>query len=101
MTQAPYNFPVALSYANIPGITAGTLIKGTGGLLQSLVVNSATAGAVVTIYDGTSTAGTVIAAFTAGTITNPQAAVVYGVAFLKGLFVVVATDAADLTFTYH
>ena len=101
MQQVPYNQPVAWSYKSQSGTTAGVQISANPGMLHSFVVNSATTGAVVTLYDGTSTAGPVISTFTLGTVTNPQVATVYDIVLTTGLFVVIATAAASITFTFH
>lgn len=98
--QAPLT---GLSYANIAA-TGTLVVKASSGILYGMVINSATTGSVVTIYDNTAGSGTVIAAFTLGTITTPQPIVLYGGQYglraKTGITVVVATQNCDLTFTY-
>jgi hypothetical protein len=87
------------SYSNLTATTTGTQIETGTGVLYSLTFNKPVATSVVTLYDGTSTGGTVI-----GTITipaNPQPSTIfYNVEFTTGLFVVVATAASDITISY-
>ena len=73
MTTIYYGQPVNIGqYANVSSTTAGVLIKTGEGALYRVTFNSATAGSVVTLYDGVSTGGTVIATITAPT--GPQLA---------------------------
>lgn len=96
--------PVNLTYdyKNQAGTTSGLSIKTGAGLLHTLTINTPIASTVITVYDGTSTSGTKIA-----TITLPAAllqmgplSATYDVIFNVGLFIVVATGAADITVAY-
>ena len=88
------------SFANLAGgTTAGQLIKSGEGKLYSVTFNTATAGGVVTLYDGLSTSGTKIATITVPT--SPQLTTLfYDVFFATGLYVVIATQTEDITITY-
>jgi hypothetical protein len=90
------------TFTNITSTTTGTLIKGGEGALYSISFNSPAATGVITIYDGLSTSGVVIA-----TITVPASPQPFtwgpnpgGIYFTTGLYVVVATAAQDLTVFY-
>jgi hypothetical protein len=101
MPQYPSNQPVGLNYANIAA-TGTKVVKSSPGFLKGFVINSAVAGAVVTFYDNTAGSGTVISAFTlTNAITVPQPFVEMDILFQNGFAVVVATDNADITFTYR
>lgn len=96
-----YGQPVNVgSFANLSGgTTTGQLIKTGEGKLFSVTLNTATAGGVVTFYDGLSTSGTKIATITVPT--SPQLnTLFYDVYFTTGLFVVIATQTEDITITY-
>ena len=88
------------SYANLKGgTTTGQLIKTGEGKLYSVTFNTATAGGVVTIYDGLSTSGVVIATITVPA--SPQLTTsFYDVFFSTGLFVVIASQTEDITISY-
>ena len=99
---------MGLNTGTIPGynysnITAAapttTLVKSGQGILHSITFNKPAATAVVTIYDNTSAAGTII-----GTITvpaNPQpVTLVYDITFNTGLTITTATAAQDLTVAF-
>ena len=87
------------NYSNLTATTTGTLIESGKGVLYSITFNKPVATGVITLYDGTSTSGTVI-----GTITvpaNPQPVTLfYDIGYTVGLYVVVATAAQDLTISY-
>lgn len=87
------------SYKNITSTTAGTLINAGTGVLYSITLNKPVATAVITIYDGLTTGGTVI-----GTITIPTSpmpvTLYYDVEYVVGLYIVVATASCDLTLNY-
>jgi hypothetical protein len=98
MTTPYYGQPVnAGNYTNLTATTTGTQIKTGLGVLHLIALNKPVATGVITLYDGTSTGGTVI-----GTITIPASpqpsTVFYDVTFTTGLFVVVATANQDITF---
>jgi hypothetical protein len=76
--------------------TAGTAVTAGPGVLHSVVVNTAGATDTTTLYDGTSTAGTVLAV-----LSEVAGSYIYDIAFETGLFVAIAgTTAPDLTITY-
>jgi hypothetical protein len=85
--------------ANITTSTS-TQIKTGQGILFGLSVNTGASGAAIALYDGTSTAGTKLGAFSAAA----QGYVIYpvGIQFLVGLFAVTTgSPAADVTVTYY
>jgi hypothetical protein len=91
------------NYTNITAAAPTTTVVKTGiGDFNGITINKATANAVITIYDGTDANGTVI-----GTITMPatllanQDFLPYNVSFRKGLTIVTATAAQDLTVSYR
>lgn len=86
--------------------TTGIVLKwGAGNLHRIIVGTAATSGAVVTLYDGTSTGGVVLATFTftwpAGGNFNPNSFDFQGLPFSTGLFLVVATQAVAITVIYE
>ena len=99
---------MALNTGVIPGynytnITAAapttTVVKSGLGVLHAITFNKPTATCVVTLYDNTSAAGSII-----GTITIPAnpmpVTLLYDVAFNNGLTIVTATGASDITVSY-
>lgn len=100
MSTPYYGQPVNVgSYSHIAAQTGGTLIKTGEGALYSITFNKPVATAVITLYDGLTTGGTVM-----GIITIPASpmpvTLSYNVAFLTGLFIVVATADTDFTINY-
>lgn len=99
-----YGQPVNVGeYSNQTSTTGGVLIKTGEGVIYGITFNKPVATGVITLYDGTSTGGTVIA-----TITVPASPLVFnwgpnngGFRFSTGLFVVIATAAQDLTISYR
>ena len=84
----------------------GSIYKTGPGNLQRLVVGTvATSGAVVTLYDGTTTGGTVIASFTFiypnGGNFNPVSIDLGGLSFSTGLYVDCTTQAAAMCVVYE
>lgn len=104
MTVPYYGQPVNVgNYSNQTGTTTGTSIKTGEGVLYGITFNKPVATGVITLYDGTSTGGTVIA-----TITIPASPQPFnwgpnngGFFFSVGLFVVIATASQDLTISYR
>ena len=101
MTTPYYGQPVNIGeYQNFTATTIGTLIKTGEGVLFSLIFNKPVAAGVITLYDGLTTGGTLI-----GTITvpaSPQLSVLpLNIRFATGLFIVIATNAQDLTVSYR
>ena len=88
------------SYANLKGgTTTGQLIKTGEGKLYSVTINTPTAAGVITLYDGLSTSGVVIATITVPTSPTPIT-LNYNIFFATGLYVVIATQTEDITITY-
>jgi hypothetical protein len=87
-------------YTHVNGLTAGTQIGPTGSIrLHAVSVNTKGATSnLLTIYDGVSTAGTVVAVIDT---TAQPVTLVFDVSLLVGLFIVLAAGtAADLTFAW-
>lgn len=104
-TSVPYSGqPVNVGlYSNFTSTTTGTLLKTGEGVLYGITFNKPVATGVITLYDGTSTGGTVI-----GTITIPASPLPFnwgpnngGFYYQTGLFIVIATAAQDLTVSYR
>lgn len=79
---------------------AETLVKTGAGVLHSITINTAGASSnLVTVYDGTSTAGAVIAIINS---TIAQAPIrMYDTKFSVGLYIAIATGTApDITVAY-
>lgn len=88
------------NYVNITAAApTATVIKSGQGVLHTITLNNPTATAVITIYDNTSAAGTVI-----GTITVPASpqpvTLTYDATFNTGLTINTATAASNITVTY-
>jgi len=87
-------------YANITlAAPTTTTLKTTPGVLHSVCVNTADNTGTITIFDNTAGSGTTI-----GTITSYTGVVgcqIYDVAFWKGLTVVTATAAMDVTVSFR
>jgi len=78
------------------GLTAGVILKYGPGTLRSLILSGVTNNSVVTLYDGTSTSGTVM--FSSGTMgaqTQPLALNASDEAFNDGLFLTVTGAASN------
>lgn len=87
-------------YTHISANTAGVQVGPVGTInLHTVSINTKGAAAnVLTIYDGTSTSGTVVAVYDT---TAQVASLNYDITLQVGLFVVLATGtAADLTFSW-
>lgn len=98
--QYPRVSPVgAYRYAHQAATTAGLAIGDSSPkVLHAVTINNAGSGATITLYDGQSTGGAVIAVIT------PVAGATYAfdVQAPNGLFLVVAaTTAPDLTISYQ
>lgn len=78
------------------GLTAGVILKYGPGTLRGIILSGVTNNAVVTLYDGTSTAGSVIWSSGAmGTQTAPFALDARDEAFNNGLFLTITGAAAN------
>lgn len=82
-------------FVNYSAANAGTQIKTGIGSFRRVVVNTGVAAATITLYDGTSSGGTVIASISTATQTDLE----YGVQFNTGLFAVVV-GTANVTVVY-
>ena len=88
--------PGSGSYLNISAATEGTQVKTGAGQLLTVAVNNAASGALVSLYDGLSTAGTPISQIDG----DVQVSLDYGLQFQHGLFVVV-TGSPNLTIIFN
>jgi len=78
-----------------------TLVKSGQGYLHAIVINKGAATGVITIYDGLTAGGTVIATITQpATLLANNATILYDVIFNNGLTIVTATAAQDITVSY-
>lgn len=87
------------NYANLAATTGGTLLRTGPGVLHTITFNKPIATSVLTIYDGLTTGGTVIAIITIPASPNTPT-MIYDVAFNTGLFVVLATANMDVTISW-
>lgn len=92
--------PVGWNYNNIVlAAPTTTVVKSGAGVLHTITFNKPVATGVVTLYDNTSAAGTVI-----GIITTPASPIPvtlrYDLRFGTGLTITSATAAQDITVTY-
>jgi len=88
------------------GTTAGIVCKYSSGNLHSIIISGVVSGSVVTLYDGTSTAGTIIWASGSMTIGNQATNLPFtldfkGLPFSNGLFLVIATQNSNVTIVYE
>ena len=92
--------PVGWNFRNITlAAPTTTVVKSGAGVLGTITFNKPVATGVVTVYDNTSAAGTVIATITVPA--NPQPSTLhFDVAFTTGLTIVTATAAQDITVSY-
>lgn len=83
------------SYAHFGVTTTGTLVKSGAGTLHAVNIGDAGSAMVATLYDGTSTAGTIIGVF------KVAGSYQFDVAFNTGLYVVIsATTMGDVSIAY-
>lgn len=84
------------AFKNQAGTTAGVVVSSSACWLDKLIINTGAASAVVTLYDGTVAAGTLIGTFQGVT------SIVYplDINCKRGLSLVVAAGAADVTVTF-
>lgn len=100
MSTPYYGQPVNVgSFSHLTATTAGTLLKTGEGALYSLTINTPVATGVITLYDGLSTAGTVIAVITIP-VSPMSETLTFNAYFATGLFIVVATANQDITIVY-
>jgi hypothetical protein len=99
MTQTPLAQQAGSNYKNIATATS-TLVKSGAGLITSVMVGTAQAGATMTVYDGLDNTGTVMGKVELdimGAWTPPRP-----IAFTKGLFVVTTSlTTGSVTFLYN
>lgn len=86
----------AFNYHHYNALTAGTAVAPQPGMLYGVTINSKGATAnILTLYDGTSTSGTVIAVIDT---TANVGTLFYKVEYLVGLYIAIATGtSADVT----
>lgn len=90
----------AVSNNNLTVINSAKVIKSGTGVLVGVVINSpGTGGATATLYDGTSTSGTVIAVISL-TTANIPVSLPYNINFTTGLTLVLNSTTADVTVVY-
>jgi hypothetical protein len=80
------------------GITAGIILKYGPGNLHKLILSNIATTSVITLRDGTTAAGAIIHSFTFTGTTMAQVAYEFdfrGISFSTGLFLVIATAAAN------
>lgn len=77
----------------------GTTVKSGAGILHKIIVNTPLSGAVITMYDNTSAAGTIIGTITLGAALEPIT-LSYDLGFSTGLHVVTSA-ATDITVVYR
>lgn len=99
MPQTPYNAPVGVSYAHLAATTL--LVKTGGGYFDGLVLNKITAAVTMTVYDGTSTSGTVIATIALPSTAATPLGVTFGVNYTTGLYMTLSAANADITVLYR
>ena len=86
-------------WINFTATTTGTLIKSGEGRLYNVTINTPTAGGTITFYDGLTTGGTAFAIITVPSSPMPVT-LKYNLFFATGLYVVIATQAENVTITY-
>ena len=87
----------ATAYNDATG-SAGHQIKTGAGVFQGFTVNARGTSSTAALYDGTSSAGTLLATIDTGTA---SVSLQYGIAFAVGLFIVSSTvTPADITVSY-
>lgn len=82
------------THKNIATATT-TVVKGSGGRLRRIVVNTTAAGAI-TVYDNTAASGTKIATLKASVV---EGTYIYDCTFVTGLTIVTAA-ASDITVVF-
>ncbi len=88
------------SFLNIVLAAPTTTVVQTGsGILHTITFNKPVATGVVTIYDNTSAAGTIIATITVPASPMPVT-LTYDAAYSTGLTIVTATAAQDITVSF-
>ena len=93
-TQSTYNYTT--------GQTVGKLLKIGPGNLKRIIIGGIATSSALTIYDGTSTGGSVI--WASGAMpnnTNPFSIDFDGCPFFTGLFLVIATANCNVTIIYE
>lgn len=84
------------------GTTAGVICKYSAGTLRGIVISNVSNNSVVTIYDGTTTGGTVVWASGAmGASTTPFDVDFKGMPFYNGLFFTITGAACNLLVIYE
>lgn len=87
------------------GVTTGIICKYGPGNLHSLIVSPTSTASTITLYDGTTTGGTVMFAGNFGNANNntaqTQTVHFYGAPFSAGLFLVAAQGTPSITLVYE
>lgn len=96
-TGSPAFVALAFNYKHITTDTT-TVVKSSGGLLGSICVNTTASTETITIYDNTAASGTVIGVITLG---SNVGCFINNTVFGKGLTIVTAVAAGDLTVNYQ
>lgn len=87
--------------SNLTIINQAKVIKSGSGTLSSFTINTVgTGGATATLYDGTSTAGTVIATIALTNAGNVGMTLNYNISFATGLTLVLNSATSDVTVAY-
>lgn len=90
------------SYVNITTQTT-TVVKGSPGFLQAIIINTPVASSVITIYDNTAGSGTKIGTITlpATLLSDGSISITYNATCTTGLTVVTASGTSDVTVIYR
>jgi hypothetical protein len=93
-------YPMGYKFYNIATTSAGTLIVSGSGVLYNVVIGTPVANQVITVYDGTSTTGTLLSVITCVATTAPVGTILFNAYYKTGLYIVSTTGAANVTVTY-
>lgn len=85
------------SYYHLAATTAGALVTAGPSTLHTINVNTLGSGGVLTIYDGTDTSGAVVAIISTTVVKSN----IYDVFCPNGIYLSLATTAADVTIAYQ
>lgn len=83
-------------YRHMGSSDSAMLIKGTAGLLKTIMINQKTSAGNTTLYDGLNNTGSVIAILNANSIQGPME---YNIEFYNGLYI--EGNTGDLTIVYE
>lgn len=85
-----------LRYATIRSATTKVIARAGGTTIWTVNVNTGASGAILTIYNGTSASGDLVATVDASAVVS----LAYGVYCPEGIFIELAGGAADITIGY-